>query len=85
MIEIKDLLARFKNTLFSEEVKRNLIMEVLKEETGLQINFENIKIKDNIVYLNIKPIYKNEILFKKEKIFEKLRERLGKKAPNNII
>jgi hypothetical protein len=77
MLEIKDLLSRFNKILSSSEVKKQLIKEVLLEVLGLEIDFKKIKIKNNIVYLNIKPIYKNEIFLKKEKIFEKLQEKIG--------
>jgi hypothetical protein len=85
MIEIKDLLLHFNNLLFSEEVKKNSIIDILHQTIGIKIKPEDIKIKNNIVYLKIKPIYKNEILFKKEEILLKLKENLGKKTPQNII
>jgi len=85
MIEIKDLLIRFNDILLSEEVKKNSIINTLYQIIGIQIKPEDIKIKNNTVYLNIKPIYKNEILLKKDKIFLKLKESLGKKTPNNIV
>lgn len=85
MIEIKDLLLRFNNLLISENFKINTIQKVLFGVLNLQIKSEDIKIKNNIVYLNIKPIYKNEILLKKEKILFELKKNLGKKAPENLI
>jgi hypothetical protein len=77
MIEIKDLLARFNNLLSSSEIKKQIIKEVLLEVVNLDIDSNKIKIKNNVVYLDIKPIYKNEIFLKKEKIFEKLQEKIG--------
>jgi len=85
MIEIKDLLGRFKNILFSEEIKINSIIEILHQIIGVQIKPEDIKIKNNTIYLNIKPIYKSEIFIKKEQIFLKLKESLGKNIPQNIV
>jgi len=85
MIEIKDLLTRFSEILFSEEAKKNLIIDILYQTIGIRIKSEDIKIKNNIIYLNIKPIYKNEIFLKKEEIFLKLKEGLGKKAPEKVI
>jgi hypothetical protein len=85
MIEIKDLLLRFQNILLSEEVKKESIKNIISEVINFPIKSEDIKIKNNIIYLNIKPIYKNEISFKKDKIFSKLEEVLGKKSPNKII
>jgi len=84
MIEIKDLLERFSNLLLGEEAKKNAIREVLNQTIGLEVKSEDIKIKNNIIYLNIKPIYKNEILLRQEQIFSKLKESLGRKTPQEI-
>lgn len=85
MIEIKDLLLKFNNLLFSEEVKKNSIISVINETIGLNLESKDIKIKNNIIYLNIKPIYKNEIFIKKDLIFSKLNNILGKKTPIKIV
>lgn len=87
MIEIKDLLAKFNNIILKGEGKTEIIRNIISETIGVQIKKEDIKIKNNVIYLNIKPIYKNEVLIKKEKIFEKLKETLdqsGQKTPENI-
>lgn len=85
MIQIKDLLAKLGDLLLSEEVKRSLVADSIFRNTNLKINKEEIEIKNGIIYLGIKPIYKNEVLFKKEKILSDLRESLGKKSPRNIL
>jgi hypothetical protein len=84
MIEIKDLLVRFNSLLFSEEIKKSAIRDVLQKTVGVEIKSEDIKIKNGTIYLNIKPIYKNEILVKQEKILLALKESLGKKTPKDI-
>jgi len=61
MIEIKDLLLKFNNFLLSEEVKKESIRKIISEIIKTQIKTEDIKIKNNTIYLNIKPTYKNEI------------------------
>ncbi|MBI2631126.1 hypothetical protein HYW73_02845 [Candidatus Nomurabacteria bacterium] len=84
MIEIKDLLSRFSNILLSEEGKKESVRKIVGEVIGIDIQKEKIKIKNNVIYLNVKPIYKNEIFLKQEKIFTKLEEAFGKKSPKNI-
>jgi hypothetical protein len=84
MIEIKDLLARFSEVLLGEEAKVDLVRTIIEETIGVKINPEDIKIKNGTIYLNIKPIYKNEILLKQEKISQKLLEAFGKKSPKDI-
>ena len=80
MIEIKDLLARFNNLLASEEVKKTSIKNVISQIIGVEIKSEDIKIKNNTIYLNIKPIYKNEIFIKQEKILFSLKRIFRKKC-----
>lgn len=87
MIEIKDLLSRFDTLLFSEERRVELIRNIISETIGLDIKKEDFKIRNNTIYLNIKPIYKNEILIKKEEIYTKLKENMvikNKKINPNI-
>lgn len=77
MLEIKDLLSRFSRIILSGEGRKQAIKEALFEATGIIVETKNISIKNNVIYLNIKPIYKNEIFFKKDKIFEKLKDKIG--------
>lgn len=84
MIEIKDLLARFNDILLSEEAKREAVRKAISSAVNININSEDIKIKNSVIYLDIKPIYKNEIFLKQEEIFLKLKKFCGKKAPEEI-
>ena len=84
MIEIKDLLSSFSEILLGEEGKKETVRSVISSSIKVEIKSEDIKIKNNIIYLNIKPIYKSEILLKKEHILIALKEFLGRKSPENI-
>ena len=84
MIELKDLLLRFNSLLKSGELQNENVRSVITEVTGISIKPEDIKIKNATVYLNIKPIYKNEIFLKQEKILSQLRETLGSKSPTTL-
>lgn len=84
MIEIKDLLGRWSNILLSEEAKKESIRNIISGIIGVNIKIEDVKIKDNIIYLNIKPIYKNEIFLKKDKIVFSLEKIFSKKNPPEI-
>ncbi len=84
MIEIKDLLTKFNNILLSEEAKSESARKIISETIGIDIKKEQVKIKNNIIYLDVKPIYKNEIFLKQERISAKLKEAFGKKSPKNI-
>lgn len=84
MIELKDLLINFESILVSEEVKKDSIKHVVNKLVGINIKREDIEIKKGVICLNIKPIYKNEIFIKREKIIASLKEILGKKSPSEI-
>ena len=84
MIEIKDLLSRFSNILLSEEAKIESVCSAISESIGVPIKKEDIKIKNNTIFLNAKPIYKNEIFMKREGILNKLEKKFGKRAPQSI-
>ncbi len=84
MIEIKDLLSNFSNILLKEEIKKDSIRDIISQAINLKIKREDIEIKNGTIYLNIKPIYKNEIFLKQEEILLKLKEVFNKKSPQNI-
>ncbi len=84
MIEVKELLNKFNKIFFFEGEKREIIIKTIFDVTKIKIKTEEIKIKDNIIYLNTKPTRKNEIFLKQNEIFLKLKETLGKNAPQKI-
>lgn len=84
MIEIKNLLLNFKNILISESLKKDEIRRIIFEETKINVNSKDVQLKNGTIFLNIKPIYKNEIFLKKDKIFSKLKEVLGKRHPKDF-
>lgn len=84
MVELKDLLSKFDNILLSEKGKKEFIGKAISEVIKVTIFSKDIEIKNGVIYLNIKPIYKNEIFLNQKQILFKLRELLGKKAPQNI-
>jgi hypothetical protein len=84
MIEIKDLLARWSGILLSEEVKKETTRKIIEQVINVPIKSEDLKLKGGTIYLNIKPIYKNEIFLKQEKILENLEAAFGGKAPTEL-
>ncbi len=84
MIEIKDLLSRFNKILLSEEGKKESVRKAISSVLGEEIDSGDLKIKNNTIYLNIKPIYKNEIFIKQEQIFLKLKDFFGENTPKDI-
>lgn len=74
MIEIKELLYRFEKILGHEVVKIGLVQNTIKNLTNINLKKEDIKVKGLVLVLNTKPIYKNEVLLKKDLIIKTLEE-----------
>lgn len=85
MIEIKDLLAKFDKLINNEQVKIDLIREAIRDVIGIDIERNKIKFIQGTLYLDIKPIYKNEIFINKEKIFAHLDKNTGGRKINRIF
>ncbi|MBI3305569.1 hypothetical protein HYZ82_00330 [Candidatus Nomurabacteria bacterium] len=84
MIEIKDLLFGWSGVLLQEENKIESIRAAVSDTIGVEIKKEDIKIKNNTVFLDMKPIYKSEIFLKKGEILSRLENSIGKLAPGDI-
>lgn len=84
MIEIKDVLSRFSNVLFEHDSKQKLVLEAIFKVTNIKIKQSDLKIKNNVIYLNIKPLYKSEIFTKQELIFQELKKIISKNTPSTI-
>lgn len=77
MIPLQDLLSRFKNLTNTEKVKKELIVGVIKDVTGVEILVKNIIFSKNIIILKVNPLIKTEIALKKHDILNKLRKMKG--------
>jgi hypothetical protein len=84
MIEIKDLLGHWSDRILSEEIKIESLRSIISETIGIPVKKEDLRIKKNVIFLNAKPIYKNEVFIKKEVILSKLEKKFGKRTPRNI-
>lgn len=70
---IKDYLEKVKNILFSKEENIQIIIEVIKINTGVALSSRNISVKGTSIYIKASPLVKNEILIKKEKILNNIK------------
>lgn len=74
---ISDLLKKFKNITAPDIIIRNYIVDIVKEIINIKLDKKNIFVKNGIVYIKTKPIYKNEIFINKKKIINLLKEKVG--------
>ncbi|MEK7588787.1 MAG: hypothetical protein AAB438_03130 [Patescibacteria group bacterium] len=84
MIEIKDRLLGFEDLILKGEFKKEALLGVLSKYVKKDLKKSDIKIENNTIFLNIKPIFKNELFLNKEKIQKEISLVLGNKVPKNI-
>lgn len=76
MLPIQQLLGRFKNLTNTDKAKKQLIIEILTENK-IPIQFQQIHILRNTLFIKTQPIIKTEILLKKEEIIRKINKIKG--------
>jgi hypothetical protein len=82
MFNIAELLLKTRNLILSKELEKETIRKIIFDLAGVTINHGELEIKNGIIYLKTKPIYKNEIFFKKDKIISEIKKNLNKNIEN---
>jgi len=75
MKDLSEYLKKFKITLFKNEDTIEIIREIIKTTTSIDLKLNDIYIKDNVVYIKANPLYKNIIFLKKKIILKTLSEK----------
>lgn len=83
MLQLNQLLERFKNLTNTEKIKKQLIIEIL-EENKIPIKIDQISILKNTLFIKSKPIIKTEILLKKEEVIKQIQKITGLSNISNI-
>lgn len=73
MIPVTQFLLRFKSLTNTEKVKKELVCVDINKIIGTNISFSNISFSKNTIFIKASPIYKVEILLKKEEILQKIK------------
>lgn len=73
MLQIKQLLSRFKNITNTEKEKKQIIVDIfIKNE--IPISIKNVYISKNTIFTKVNPIIKTEIYLKKQNILLEIKE-----------
>jgi len=80
MFNIAQYLEKFKQLSVSRNFLRDSVVEAIKEVCKIEINSKNIDFKDGILRIKEKPIIKNEIFLKKNKILDFLNTKIQGKV-----
>lgn len=75
LFNIQRFLDVYKDKLFSEDEKRQLLVDVIKDHTGVILKNDMISIKKNTMTITALPIIRNEIFMHKQQILASLKEK----------
>lgn len=78
-------LERYRNLVPPDRELKELLKQVVKEQTGHELKETEIAINKWTVYLKTKPAFKSELFIKQEAIQAELERLLQKRAPRKII
>lgn len=81
MFNIDKYLEKFSKSLKSKDFYNEKIVEVIKNNTNIEIKKEDIELKDYILLIKANSAVKNKIFIYKSKILENL----SKNIPEKII
>ena len=74
---LSDYLLKFKKLRVPEKKIRLEIVENIRAMTGISLEENVVKIKNSTVFLEINPLIKNEIFYKKGEIIDFCKKRSG--------
>ena len=77
--KFSSLIARLKNKLFSVEENKNKVLEAVKETSGLNLDFSEVRVQGLKIFLKIDPYRRSEIVLNKEEIEKKITIKTGKR------
>jgi len=73
MMDLKSLLERLSNSLNKDTKLKDQVIQIIKNHTHIEINPNQINLKDGILEINANPIINNEIRLKENLIKPELR------------
>lgn len=76
MFNIGNFLEKFKSITPPDKFVKDGLVSVVKETTNIEIEKENIDVRNGTIFITADPIIKNEIFLKKGEIMQSLTEKL---------
>ena len=72
MENISSFLARFKKILSSHKASEYVFLEIIKDELGIELQKEDVKVRSGILCVTASPTIKNTLFLNKRKILQRL-------------
>ncbi len=73
MINISGFFQKFLNLEKDKNTKIILILDAIKQETGLELSAKMLEIKGDFIKLNCNPVFRNEIFMHQSQIEDALK------------
>lgn len=77
MLQLSNLLARFKGISNTEKAKKEMVGHELTRIIGVPITYQQVVFSKNTLILKVQPIIKSEIVLKKDEILQKIKTIMG--------
>lgn len=71
---IREYLEKYQKKLSHEDEKRSLLISIIHDETGIQLDEKTMTITKGILTIKTSPVLKNELFLHKTQILQKIRE-----------
>ena len=71
---LTEYLSRFKTLTPPETVKKDICIDAVTDILGVTLDRESLDVQGERIFLNLRGVYKNEILLHKEDIMSKIKE-----------
>lgn len=78
MFNIGNFLEKFKNITPPDKFVKDVLIGVVKDTVNIDIEKDNIDVRNGTIFITVDPIIKSEIFFKKSEIIKSLTEKLKK-------
>ena len=79
MENISSFLQRFKALLSSAGARKQISLEAIKEFFNIDIDPEKVKIKNDVLFLDVSPAFKSALFLKKKDLLNTINQRVGSK------
>ena len=76
MFNIGNFLEKFKNITPPDKFVKEVLIDVVKDVVSVEIEKDNIDVRNGTIFISVDPIIKNEIFLKKSEVMENLKEKL---------
>lgn len=74
MFNISNYLSKFKHILTSEQIQKGVVVSVIKEVCGIELNKDSVSVKNGVVSVSGSQALKSALFIQKENILRRLKD-----------